>query len=89
MGRVLAKDKELIFDLKVQAENANAWTVQINECDLSVFAFSQIVPNSIVSNETELVEYIHHYNITKHNNMTVEAISLLGNIYYMTIEWTA
>jgi hypothetical protein len=85
MGRVLATDKELIFDLKVQAENANAWTVQINECDLSVFAFSQIVPNSIVSNETELAEYIHHYNITKHSNMTVEAISSLGNIYIYTM----
>ncbi|KAI8062829.1 uncharacterized protein B0P05DRAFT_476962 [Gilbertella persicaria] len=45
IGRVLATDKELIFDLKVQAENWNWWTIHIADADISVFAFSQIVPS--------------------------------------------
>ncbi|CAO3615969.1 unnamed protein product [Cunninghamella blakesleeana] len=44
MGRVLASDKELIFDLHVKAYNPNGWTVHINDADISVFAFSHIVP---------------------------------------------
>jgi hypothetical protein len=44
MGRVLASDKELIFDLHVTAYNPNGWTVHVAEADISVFAFSRIVP---------------------------------------------
>jgi hypothetical protein len=50
IGRVLATDKELIFDLKVQAENWNWWTIHVADADISVFAFSQIVP-SFATNE--------------------------------------
>lgn len=50
IGRVLATDKELIFDLKVQAENWNWWTVRVTDADISIFAFSQIVPTSIGNN---------------------------------------
>lgn len=46
MGRVLATDKELIFDLKVKADNWNWWTIHVADADISVFAFSQIVPSS-------------------------------------------
>ncbi|KAL9558191.1 hypothetical protein MBANPS3_001011 [Mucor bainieri] len=46
MGRVLATDKELIFDLKVRADNWNWWTIHVADADISVFAFSQIVPSS-------------------------------------------
>lgn len=46
MGRVLASEKELIFDLYVEADNWNWWTVRVAEADLGVFAFSQIVPAS-------------------------------------------
>ncbi|OBZ84221.1 hypothetical protein A0J61_07727 [Choanephora cucurbitarum] len=49
IGRVLATDKELIFDLRVQASNSNFWTVHIADADISVFAFSQIVPNQITN----------------------------------------
>lgn len=44
MGRVLSTDKELIFDLHIQAINSNFWTVHIADADISVFAFSQVVP---------------------------------------------
>ncbi|KAG1048556.1 hypothetical protein G6F46_004699 [Rhizopus delemar] len=44
IGRVLATDKELIFDLKVRAENRNWWMIHIADVDISVFAFSDIVP---------------------------------------------
>ena len=44
MGRVLASDKELIFDLRVKANNWNWWTVRVADADISVFAFSQVVP---------------------------------------------
>ncbi|CEG75648.1 hypothetical protein RMATCC62417_10657 [Rhizopus microsporus] len=47
IGRVLATDKELIFDLKVTAENWNWWVIHIADADISVFAFSDIVPLDI------------------------------------------
>jgi hypothetical protein len=46
MGRVLSSDKELIFDLHINAINSNFWTVHVAEADISVFAFSQVVPSS-------------------------------------------
>ncbi|ORY91887.1 hypothetical protein BCR43DRAFT_445820 [Syncephalastrum racemosum] len=46
MGRVLASDKELIFDLRVRARNPNWWTVRVAQADISMFAFSQVVPFS-------------------------------------------
>lgn len=46
MGRVLASDKELIFDLRVKANNWNWWTVRVADADISMFAFSQVVPMS-------------------------------------------
>ncbi|KAI7893984.1 uncharacterized protein EV154DRAFT_499832 [Mucor mucedo] len=44
MGRVLSSDKELIFDLHINALNSNFWTVHVADADISVFAFSQVVP---------------------------------------------
>ncbi|KAG2219897.1 hypothetical protein INT45_008534 [Circinella minor] len=56
LGRVLASDKELIFDLQVKANNWNWWTVHIADADIAVFAFSQIVPlsNIMESNSSNL-----------------------------------
>ena len=56
LGRVLASDKELIFDLQVKANNWNWWTVHIADADIAVFAFSQIVPLSftMTSNDSNL-----------------------------------
>ncbi|KAG2184480.1 hypothetical protein INT43_000389 [Umbelopsis isabellina] len=47
MGRVLATDKELIFDLKVHASNTNWWTINVPTADLGVFASSKIVPDGL------------------------------------------
>ncbi|ORZ18463.1 hypothetical protein BCR42DRAFT_410874 [Absidia repens] len=44
MEHILASDKELIFDLMVRANNWNWWTARIKQADLSVFAFSKMVP---------------------------------------------
>ncbi|ORZ16559.1 hypothetical protein BCR42DRAFT_327721 [Absidia repens] len=53
MGRVLASDKELIFDLRVTAYNPNGWTVHVADAEMSVFAFSRIVPLNLADrNET-------------------------------------
>ncbi|KAL1935435.1 hypothetical protein VTP01DRAFT_4575 [Rhizomucor pusillus] len=52
MGRVLASDKELIFDLHAYASNWNWWTVRIPEADISVFAFTQ--PLSLDDNGTTI-----------------------------------
>ncbi|KAI8997863.1 hypothetical protein BDB01DRAFT_831390 [Pilobolus umbonatus] len=51
IDRVLSTDKELIFDLKVIADNRNWWTIHVADADLSVFAFSHIVPHSLYSHE--------------------------------------
>ncbi|KAI9306759.1 hypothetical protein BJ944DRAFT_159312 [Cunninghamella echinulata] len=61
MGRVLASDKELIFDLHVNAYNPNGWTVNINDADISVFAFSHIVPTLTYDSTTTT----NQLNITK------------------------
>ncbi|KAI8979281.1 vacuolar segregation subunit 7-domain-containing protein [Mycotypha africana] len=67
MGRVLATDKELIFDLKVQAENWNWWTIHVAEADISVFAFSKIVPSRIITtlnaNESEGSVYFNESQV--------------------------
>jgi hypothetical protein len=47
MGRVLSSDKELIFDLRINAINSNFWSVHVSDADISVFAFSQVVPMSL------------------------------------------
>ncbi|KAG1450431.1 hypothetical protein G6F56_008352 [Rhizopus delemar] len=39
IGRVLAKDKELIFDFKISADNQNSWEIRIKDVNVSVFAF--------------------------------------------------
>ncbi|GAN07991.1 hypothetical protein MAM1_0185c07496 [Mucor ambiguus] len=44
--RVLSSDKELIFDLHISAINSNVWTIHVAEADISIFAFSQVVPVS-------------------------------------------
>ena len=44
MGRVLATDKELIFDLHIHAVNYNWWTLHISSAELGVFASSKLVP---------------------------------------------
>ncbi|KAI8374516.1 uncharacterized protein BYT42DRAFT_576649 [Radiomyces spectabilis] len=56
MGRVLASDKELIFDLHMQANNWNYWTVQVVDADISVFVFSQIVPGAMWQNDSVQVK---------------------------------
>ncbi|KAL7314644.1 Vacuolar inheritance and morphology protein [Mucor circinelloides] len=49
ISRVLSSDKELIFDLHISAINSNIWTIHVAEADISVFAFSQVVPmNSLI-----------------------------------------
>ncbi|OAD02593.1 hypothetical protein MUCCIDRAFT_164515 [Mucor lusitanicus CBS 277.49] len=49
ISRVLSSDKELIFDLHISAINSNIWTIHVAEADISVFAFSQVVPmNALV-----------------------------------------
>ncbi|KAL9558547.1 hypothetical protein MBANPS3_000837 [Mucor bainieri] len=49
ISRVLSSDKELIFDLHISAINSNIWTIHVAEADISVFAFSQVVPmNSLM-----------------------------------------
>ncbi|KAI9256622.1 hypothetical protein BDA99DRAFT_539677 [Phascolomyces articulosus] len=75
LGRVLASDKELIFDIQVKANNWNWWTVHIADADIGVFAFSQIVP---------LMDEISSYNSTT-NGMTVTGDPVpeyLGNFYH-------
>jgi hypothetical protein len=62
IGRVLATDKELIFDLKVQAENPNWWTIHIADADISVFAFSQIVPSNIIVVSNTSLEQLDDYD---------------------------
>ena len=54
LGRVLASDKELIFDLHVKANNWNWWTVHIADADIGVFAFSQIVPLAMMDSSSNL-----------------------------------
>ncbi|KAI9484726.1 hypothetical protein BDB00DRAFT_853817 [Zychaea mexicana] len=63
LGRVLASDKELIFDLHVHANNWNWWTVHIADADIGVFAFSQIVPLSapLSSNITTAADPVPEY----------------------------
>lgn len=60
MGRVLASDKELIFDLRVKANNWNWWTVRVADADISMFAFSQVVPmsNNSVIHGVDPAEYL-------------------------------
>ncbi|KAI8884948.1 hypothetical protein K501DRAFT_181045 [Backusella circina FSU 941] len=56
MGRVLSSDKELIFDLHISAINSNFWSVHVADADISVFAFSQVVPMSL--NRVDPAEYL-------------------------------
>jgi hypothetical protein len=49
MGRVLATDKELIFDLHIHAVNYNWWTLHMSSADLGVFASSKLVPDGTPS----------------------------------------
>ncbi|KAI8372769.1 uncharacterized protein BYT42DRAFT_500773, partial [Radiomyces spectabilis] len=60
VGRVLASDKELIFDLRVKASNWNWWTLRVADADISVFAFSQVVPLEDTFNTTRVdpAEYL-------------------------------
>ena len=53
MGRVLTSDKELIFDLRVTASNLNWWTMHVANADISMFAFSQVVPMQINATASE------------------------------------
>ncbi|KAI9288522.1 hypothetical protein BC943DRAFT_334693 [Umbelopsis sp. AD052] len=58
MGRVLATDKELIFDLHIHAVNYNWWTLHIASAELGVFASSKLVPDglSLANNYTHAAE---------------------------------
>lgn len=61
ISRVLSSDKELIFDLHINAINLNIWTVHVAEADISVFAFSQVVPmNSLppIARGVDPAEYL-------------------------------
>lgn len=51
MGRVLSSDKELIFDLHIHAMNSNLWPIHVADADISVFAFSQVVPMNTNNDE--------------------------------------
>ncbi|KAG0170511.1 hypothetical protein DFQ28_001972 [Apophysomyces sp. BC1034] len=65
IDRVLASDKELIFDLHVQATNPNLWTVLMTDADISLFAFSQIVPplqSSAAANPAEFLGSFYHFD---------------------------
>lgn len=77
MDRVLATDKELIFDLKIQAENWNWWTIHVADADISVFAFSQIVPGSgiIISHNTNM-------SIQDGGTRGVDPAEYLGNLVH-------
>lgn len=82
MGRVLATDKELIFDLKVQAENYNWWTVHVADADISVFAFSQIVPSSYLTAANGAdVNITTVVNSTTHTR-GVDPAEYLGNLLH-------
>ncbi|ORY92037.1 hypothetical protein BCR43DRAFT_445289 [Syncephalastrum racemosum] len=53
LSNVLGSTKELFFDLHVKGRNGNLWSLQVQEAALSVFASSQYVPTSTLSdNET-------------------------------------
>lgn len=59
MGRVLSSDKELIFDLHLKAINTNLWPIHVADADISVFAFSQVVPmNNEESKGVDPAEYL-------------------------------
>lgn len=58
MNRVLSSDKELIFDLRIHTINSNLWTIHVADADISVFAFSQVVPSSAHSNGVDPAEYL-------------------------------
>jgi hypothetical protein len=73
MGRVLATDKELIFDLKVQAENWNWWTIHVADADISVFAFSQIVPSTTITTNN---------NVNMTNTRGVDPAEYLGGLVH-------
>ncbi|KAI8997168.1 hypothetical protein BDB01DRAFT_770079 [Pilobolus umbonatus] len=76
MGRVLSSDKELIFDLHINAINSNLWTVHVADADISVFAFSQLVPMN---------ELMTDYNdtITTHTDTQgVDPAEYLGGFYH-------
>ena len=67
VDRILATDKELIFDLKVQAQNWNWWTIHVEDADISIFAFSQIVPTVMdhansppITQGVDPAEYLGH-----------------------------
>ncbi|CDH58077.1 hypothetical protein RO3G_01268 [Lichtheimia corymbifera JMRC:FSU:9682] len=78
LGRVLASDKELIFDLQVHANNWNWWTVRIAQSDIAVFAFSSLVPldNAISSSSSS----------SSNNNdtltITADPAEYLGSFYH-------
>lgn len=71
LGRVLASDKELIFDLQVHANNWNWWTVRIAQSDIAVFAFSSLVPlgTTTINNNTT-------------TTITADPAEYLGSFYH-------
>ncbi|KAI8070569.1 uncharacterized protein B0P05DRAFT_589098 [Gilbertella persicaria] len=62
MGRVLGSDKELIFDLHLHAINPNMWTARIVDADMSVFAFSQVVPMFHTVDPAEYLGGFYHFD---------------------------
>ncbi|CAO3651825.1 unnamed protein product [Cunninghamella echinulata] len=96
MGNVLASDKELIFDLMLKANNWNWWTIRIQQADLSIFAFSQLVPlqqqqlnnnnNNNNNNDNMVITTTKEGNKREkddNNNTTIMTpAELLGNCQY-------
>ncbi|KAI9300577.1 hypothetical protein BJ944DRAFT_272836 [Cunninghamella echinulata] len=89
MGNVLASDKELIFDLMLKANNWNWWTIRIQQADLSVFAFSQLVPlqQQLNNNNNDMITTMtKEVNKTKKDDKNHTTImtpaELLGNCQY-------
>ncbi|KAI9489819.1 hypothetical protein BDB00DRAFT_769860, partial [Zychaea mexicana] len=81
MGRVLASDKELIFDLRVKANNWNWWTVHVADADISVFAFSQVVPLYIATANDTYNDNFNKTDTVGAHPKGVDPAEFLGSFY--------
>ncbi|KAI8576949.1 hypothetical protein K450DRAFT_254383 [Umbelopsis ramanniana AG] len=72
IGNVLSTQKELIFDVHVQAANHNWWTIKMVHADISIFASSHFVPLGLQPT-----------NATNHiNEQVADPAEFLGSIYH-------
>ncbi|CAM0137304.1 unnamed protein product [Umbelopsis sp. WA50703] len=78
IGNVLSSQKELIFDLHVQASNRNWWTVKMVHADISIFASSHFVPLHVqASNQTNATQVVK----TSSLGQAADPAEFLGSIY--------